>query len=66
MNDDDNFTHKYYAPFLSSKNYEDVSTGSEYNSEKRRFCHNKNIILDILLNKSKSFEFQVSLFFFTQ
>ena len=24
MNDDDNFIHKYYAPFLSSNNHEDV------------------------------------------
>ena len=30
MNDDDNFIHKYYAPFLSSNKYEDVSSGSEY------------------------------------
>ena len=29
MNDDENFIHKYYAPFLSSKNHEDVSSGSE-------------------------------------
>ena len=28
MNDDDNFIHKYYAPFLSSNNHEDVSSGS--------------------------------------
>ena len=55
MNYDDNFIHKYYAPFLSSNNYEDVSSGSEYDSAKRRVCHNKNIILDLLLNKSKSF-----------
>ena len=30
MNDDNNFIHKYYVPFLSSKNHEDVSSGSEY------------------------------------
>ena len=30
MNDDDNFIHKYYAPFLSSKNHEYVYSGSEY------------------------------------
>ena len=29
MNDDDNFIHKYYAPFLSSNKHEDVSSGSE-------------------------------------
>ena len=28
MNYDDNYIHKYYAPFLSSKNHEDVSYGS--------------------------------------
>ena len=43
MNDDDNFIHKYYAPFLPSKNSEDVSSGSEYDSEKRRERHNKKI-----------------------
>ena len=25
MNDDENFIHKYYAPFLPSKNNEDIS-----------------------------------------
>ena len=64
MNDDENFIHKYYAPFLSSKNHEDVSSGSRYDSAKRRvFCH-KNIILDLLLNESNSFEWEVSLLFF--
>ena len=28
MNDDEIFIQKYYAPFLSSKNNEDVSSGS--------------------------------------
>ena len=51
MNDDDNFIHKCYAPFLSSNNHEDVSFGSEYDSAKQRSCRNKNIILDLLLNK---------------
>ena len=27
MNDDEIFIHKYYAPFLSSKNHEDMSSG---------------------------------------
>ena len=27
MNDDESFIHKYYAPFLPSKNHEDVSSG---------------------------------------
>ena len=27
IKDDDNFIHKYYAPFLSSKNHEDVFSG---------------------------------------
>ena len=31
-NDDDKIFHKYYAPFLSSNNHEDVSSGSEYDS----------------------------------
>ena len=30
MNEDDNFIHKYYASFLSSKNHEYVSSGSEH------------------------------------
>ena len=30
INDDDNFIHKYYASFLSSKNHEGVSSRSEY------------------------------------
>ena len=38
--------HRYYAPFLSSNNNEDVSSGSEYDSAKRRVPRNKNIILD--------------------
>ena len=28
MNDDESFIHKYYLPFLPSKNHEDVSSGS--------------------------------------
>ena len=55
MNDDNNFIHKYYVPFLSSKNHADLSSGSEYDSAKRTVCHHKNIILDLILNKSKSF-----------
>ena len=34
INYDENMIHKYYAPFLPSKNHEDVSYGSEYNSAK--------------------------------
>ena len=48
--------HKCYAPILPQKNNEDISSGSEYGSAKRRLRRNKNIILDLLLNKSKSFE----------
>ena len=55
MNDDENFIHKYYARFLPSNNHEDVSSGSECDSEKRRVRRNKNIISDLLLNKSKGF-----------
>ena len=50
MNDYDNSIYKYYATFLSSNNHEDVSSGSEYDSAKRRVCCNKNDILDFLLN----------------
>ena len=49
MNDDENYIHKYYAPFVSSKNHEDVSSGLEYDSVKRRLCGQKNMILDLLL-----------------
>ena len=56
MNDYDNFIHKYYASFLSSKNNEDVSSGSESNSAKRTVCCHKNIIFYFLINRSKSFE----------
>ena len=30
INDDENFIHNYYAPFLPSKNHEDLSSISEY------------------------------------
>ena len=56
MNEDGNFIHKYYAPFLISNNNEDVSSGSEYDSEKQIVHRNKKIIMDLLLKKSKSFE----------
>ena len=64
MNYDENYIHKYYVPFLSSKNHEDVYLGLKYDSEKRRVCRQKNIILSLLLNKPKGFEWQVSLLFF--
>ena len=32
MNYYDNYMHEYYAPFLSSKNHEYVSSGSKYDS----------------------------------
>ena len=34
MNNDETFIQNYYAPFLSSKNQEYVSSGSEYDSAK--------------------------------
>ena len=40
MNDDDNYMHKYYAPFLSSKNHGNLFFGSEYDSAKGRVCCN--------------------------
>ena len=64
MKNYDNFIHKYYAQFLSSKNHEDISSGSEYDSAKQRVHRNKNIILDLLPHKLKGFEWQVSLLFF--
>ena len=35
MNNDENVIQKYYAPFLSSNNHEDVYSGSEYYSAKK-------------------------------
>ena len=64
MNDYENFIHEYYAPFLSSNNHEDVSSGSDYDSAKLIVFRNKNIILDLLLNKSDSFEWRLSLISF--
>ena len=43
MNDDDNIIQKYYAPFLSSNNNEDVSYGSEYDSAKQRVLRNETV-----------------------
>ena len=63
-NDDKICIRKYYAPFLPSKNNEDVSSGPEYDSTKWRIHRNKKNILDLLLNKSRSFEWQVSLLLF--
>ena len=54
MNDDENFTVKYYAPFLPSNNHEDISSGSEYDLAKRRVRHNKNIIL-LIIKQTKVF-----------
>ena len=51
MNEYDNYTHKYYASFLSSNNHGDVSSGLEYDSAKQRVCHQKYIILDLLFKK---------------
>ena len=55
INDKDNYMHKYYEPFLSSKSNKYISSGSEYDSAKGRFCRQKKIILNLLLKKSKSF-----------
>ena len=59
MKYDENVIHKYYVLFLSSKNREYAYYRSEYDSAKRRVFRNKDIILDLLLNKSQSFEWQV-------
>ena len=50
MNAYNKYMYKCYAPFLSSNNNEDVSSGSEYDSAKKRVCCIKKIILDLLLN----------------
>ena len=60
----DNYIHKYNSPFLSSKDNKDVSSGSEYDSEKYRVRRQKNLFWGILLKKSKSFECNLSLLFF--
>ena len=54
MNDNEKFIDKKFTLFLPSKNIEDVSFGSEYDSEKWRVRRNKNINLDLLFNESKS------------
>ena len=64
MNDDENFIYKYYAQSLPSNNNSDVYSGSKYDTTKQIVRCNKRIILDLLLNKSNSFEWQVSLLFF--
>ena len=51
MNDDETFIQHYYAPFLPSNNNEDISSRSENHSDKQRVRRNKNIILDVLLDK---------------
>ena len=50
--------------FLSSNIHEDVSIGTEYESEKCTVHCHKNVILGILLNKSKSFEWHLLFLFF--
>ena len=64
INEDENFIHKYYVPFLPAKNNEDAYSRSKYDSAKRRVRRNQKIILDLLWNKSKSFEWRVSLLLF--
>ena len=54
-----NIIHHFF-----SKNREGVSSGPEYGSSKRTVRHHKKIILNLLLKKSKIFEWQVSLLFF--
>ena len=54
MNYNETFIHKYYAPFLTSNNDEDVSSVSEYYSAKLILRRNKNIIMYLLSNISKS------------
>ena len=41
MNYDENSIPEYYAPFLLSKNYEDLFSGSYYDSTKQRYRRQK-------------------------
>ena len=43
MNDDDNFIHKYYAPFLSLNNHSDVSTESNMIQRNEEFVAIKTL-----------------------
>ena len=43
MNDNENYIHKYYAPFLLSKNHEDLYFVSEYDSAKQIIFPQKNV-----------------------
>ena len=56
MNYDEKFIDKYYAQFILSKNHEDVSSRSEYDSAKIIVHCHKSIIFSLLSKKSKSFE----------
>ena len=44
MNDDKNYIHKYYAPFLSSKDHEYEFSGPEYDSAKQTVHRQKKIV----------------------
>ena len=59
INDDETSIHKCYAPIASSNTHEDLSSESEYDSEKQTVRRHKNILLGLLLNKSKSFLWQI-------
>ena len=54
MNDEENSIHKMFAPFLSSNFHEHNMI-----QQKEEFVVWKNAILDLLLNKPKSFYWQV-------
>ena len=45
MNEDEHFIHKYYAPFVLSKNHEDVFSGLVYDSAQWTVCHHKTLFL---------------------
>ena len=49
MNDDENFIHKYYAPFLPSNNHKYISSGQEYDSEKPRVHRNKKYYFGFII-----------------
>ena len=63
MNYDEDCFHKSYALFIL-KEKRGCMFRIKILSDKQRVCYQKNIILDLLLKKSNSFKWNVSLLFF--
>ena len=55
MKDDDIYSNKYYAQFLSLEDHEYVFSGTYYDSDKQTVCCQKNVILSLLLKQSNIF-----------